>query len=60
MSSFPQARLSSRLDGSDRRQLTFAPMRAFSPRWSPDGSQISFHASREPGLLDKIYLVSRD
>jgi len=58
---FPEGTLvRSRLDGSDRRQLTFAPMRAFSPRWSPDGSQIAFHASPEPGSFEKIYLVSNN
>lgn len=56
---FPEGTLvRSRLDGSDRRQLTFAPMHALSPRWSPDGSQIAFHASPEPGSFEKIYLVS--
>jgi DNA-binding winged helix-turn-helix (wHTH) protein/Tol biopolymer transport system component len=28
--------------GSERMQLTFPPMRAFLPRWSPDGQQIAF------------------
>ena len=32
----------SRMDGSDRMQLTFPPVRAYGPRWSPDGSQIVF------------------
>ncbi len=32
----------SRADGSERVQLTFPPVRAFQPRWSPDGSQIAF------------------
>jgi Tol biopolymer transport system component/DNA-binding winged helix-turn-helix (wHTH) protein len=32
----------SRVDGSDKMQLTFSPVRAFEPRWSPDGSQIVF------------------
>jgi len=31
-----------RIDGSERRQLTFPPLRAFMPRWSPDGSSIAF------------------
>jgi Tol biopolymer transport system component/DNA-binding winged helix-turn-helix (wHTH) protein len=30
------------LTGSERVQLTFPPMRAFLPRWSPDGKQIGF------------------
>ena len=32
----------SRADGSERRQLTFSPVRAFQPRWSPGGEQIAF------------------
>ncbi|HKU28186.1 MAG TPA: winged helix-turn-helix domain-containing protein, partial [Candidatus Sulfotelmatobacter sp.] len=32
----------SNIAGSERVQLTFAPMRAFLPRWSPDGKQIAF------------------
>jgi Tol biopolymer transport system component/DNA-binding winged helix-turn-helix (wHTH) protein len=32
----------SRVDGSDKTRLTFPPMRAYGPRWSPDGSQIAF------------------
>jgi len=32
----------SRVDGSDKMQLTFPPVRAYEPRWSPDGSQIVF------------------
>ena len=38
----------SKLDGSSRTQLTYAPMQAHMPRWSPDGAQIAFMASR-PG-----------
>jgi len=32
----------SRVDGTDRLQLTFPPMYALLPRWSPDGKQILF------------------
>jgi Tol biopolymer transport system component len=32
----------SRVDGSDMMQLTFPPVRAYEPRWSPDGSKIAF------------------
>jgi Tol biopolymer transport system component/DNA-binding winged helix-turn-helix (wHTH) protein len=32
----------SRLDGSEKMQLTFPPVRAYEPRWSPDGSQIAY------------------
>jgi len=38
----------SRADGSDRLQLTYPPMRATLPRWSPDGKQIVFSA-HQPG-----------
>jgi DNA-binding winged helix-turn-helix (wHTH) protein/Tol biopolymer transport system component len=31
-----------RVDGGERRQLTFPPMRTFMPRWSPNGSSIAF------------------
>jgi DNA-binding winged helix-turn-helix (wHTH) protein/Tol biopolymer transport system component len=40
---FPEGTLwRSNLTGSERVQLTFPPMRAFLPRWSPDGKQIGF------------------
>jgi Tol biopolymer transport system component len=32
----------SSLDGSDRVQLTFPPLQAYLPYWSPDGKQITF------------------
>ena len=41
--SYPDAALwRSRVDGSERMQLTFPPVRAYGPRWSPDGSKIVF------------------
>ncbi len=46
----------SRADGTDRRELTFAPMQAGLPRWSPDGTRIAF-AGREPGKSWAIYTV---
>ena len=56
---FPEGILfRSRIDGSDRRQLSFSPMRVFSPCWSPEGSQIAFYATAGPGSLEKIYAVS--
>jgi Tol biopolymer transport system component len=56
---FPGGALaSSRVDGSERRQLTFPPMRAFSPQWSPDGKQIAFQAAAKVGAHAKIYLIS--
>jgi Tol biopolymer transport system component/DNA-binding winged helix-turn-helix (wHTH) protein len=47
------------VDGEDRRQLSFPPMRAVLPRWSPDGKQIVFTAS-VPGKPWKTYLVSAE
>jgi len=48
----------SRIDGSDRLQLTFAPLNAGPPRWSPDGSRIAFRGDLPDG--SRIYLVPRD
>jgi len=56
--SYPEATVvTSRLDGSQPIQLTFAPMRAFLPRWSPDDSEIGFTGSPAPGKPTKVYLV---
>jgi Tol biopolymer transport system component len=46
----------SRRDGSSRTQLTYAPMQVHTPRWSPDGTQIAFMASR-PGKPWKIFVM---
>jgi hypothetical protein len=46
----------SKPDGSSRTQLTYAPMQAHAPRWSPDGTQIAFMASR-PGKPWKIFVI---
>jgi serine/threonine protein kinase/Tol biopolymer transport system component len=41
--SYPEMTLwKSRTDLSEKTQLTFPPVRAFGPRWSPDGSRIAF------------------
>jgi serine/threonine protein kinase len=53
-----RALVRSRLDGSERLQLSFAPMHAFTPQWSPDGSQIAFGGTVNPGTAQNIYLVS--
>jgi Tol biopolymer transport system component len=45
------------LDGSERAQLTYAPLETHLPHWSPDGTQIAFMAS-EPGQPWKLYLIS--
>jgi serine/threonine protein kinase/Tol biopolymer transport system component len=56
--SYPDSALwRSRADGSDPLQLTFPPMSADLPRWSPDGTQIAFVDS-ELGRPLKIFLVS--
>jgi serine/threonine protein kinase/Tol biopolymer transport system component len=49
----------SKLDGSERTQLTYAPMQTHMPRWSPDGKQIAFVASR-PGKPWKIFVTPVD
>jgi serine/threonine protein kinase/Tol biopolymer transport system component len=46
----------SKMDGSSRTQLTYAPMQAHMPRWSPDGTRIAFMASR-PGRPWKIFVM---
>jgi len=55
---FPEGTLwRSRVDGSERLQLSNAPMYASLPRWSPDGKWIAFF-STTTGKTSKIYLVS--
>jgi serine/threonine protein kinase/Tol biopolymer transport system component len=64
--SFPDGALwRSKVDGSERLQLTypppypFPPMYARMPRWSPDGQKIVFFAW-PPGKPAQIYEISRD
>ena len=58
--SFPEGTLfTSRLDGSQRLQLSYPPLTALRPRWSPDGKQIVFYAY-SPGQKAKLYAVSTD
>ena len=49
----------SKLDGSERLQLTYPPLVAAMPRWSPDGKQIAFQ-----GILGaktpKVFVVASD
>jgi Tol biopolymer transport system component/DNA-binding winged helix-turn-helix (wHTH) protein len=47
----------SKLDGSERLQLTFPPMRALYPRWSHDGKQIAFMGNPPGKAHLNIYLV---
>lgn len=49
----------SRLDGSEPRQLTFAPMKVDGLAWAPDGKRIAIRA-RVPGKVYKIYLIATD
>jgi eukaryotic-like serine/threonine-protein kinase len=46
----------SRVDGSDRLQLTNSPTYPLLPRWSPDGKQIAFWGY-QTGAVDEIYTV---
>ena len=57
---FPEGALwRSRADGSERLQLSNAPMYASMPRWSPDGKWIAFF-STTAGRASRVYLVSPD
>jgi Tol biopolymer transport system component/DNA-binding winged helix-turn-helix (wHTH) protein len=49
----------SKIDGSERLQLTSNPARAVFPRWSPDGKRIAFF-DVAPGKPGKIFLISSD
>ncbi len=54
--SYPQGDLwKSNVDGTDRVQLTFGPVKPVLPRWSPDGKTILFfdfpHGDDRPGKL---------
>ena len=49
----------SKIDGSERLQLTFSPLQTGVPQWSPDGKQIAF-VGATVGQLFKIYVVSAD
>jgi Tol biopolymer transport system component len=49
----------SKLDGSERLQLTFPPVQAIAPRWSPDRKRIAF-SIRMAGKPENIYSLSVD
>ncbi len=56
--SYPEGTLwCSRLDGSERLQLSYPPVYAMLPRWSPDGQQIVFFEGAA-GKPYKLYVVS--
>ncbi len=51
----------SRLDGSERLQLTYPPMYPLLPRWSPDGKQILFFQfATRTDQPARIYTVASD
>ena len=49
----------SRVDGSERMQLTNSPLRVAVPRWSPDSRRIAFNGYPPEGPW-KIYVVSAE
>ncbi|MGC2764556.1 MAG: protein kinase, partial [Candidatus Acidiferrum sp.] len=54
---FPEGTLwRSKVDGSERVQLTFPPMHVLQPRWSPDGTRIAF-MGRKPGEAFSVYVI---
>jgi serine/threonine protein kinase/Tol biopolymer transport system component len=58
--SYPDALLwRSRSDGSDKLQLTSAPLSAGLPRWSPDGKQI-LYLCIPPGQRPGVCILPRD
>ena len=46
----------SRIDGTQRQQLTVPPLQATEPRWSPNGQQIVF-AGYMPGEKAHLYVI---
>jgi serine/threonine protein kinase/Tol biopolymer transport system component len=58
--SYPDAILwKSKADGSQRIQLSYPPLAAVLPSWSPDGRHVVFYAF-SPGKKTKLYMVSAD
>jgi Tol biopolymer transport system component/DNA-binding winged helix-turn-helix (wHTH) protein len=58
--SFPDRVLwRSRIDGSERMQLTAPPVQATMPRWSPDGKRIAYFDA-SPGKPWKIDFISAE
>jgi len=56
--SFPDGTLwRSRTDGSERVQLTFAPLTGLMPRWSPDGTQLAFFGGPSTESF-RVYVMS--
>jgi Tol biopolymer transport system component len=58
--SFPDDTLwKSRIDGTQRLQLTFAPLQVHQPHWSPDGKWIAFHGYGR-GTKSRMYRISSE
>jgi eukaryotic-like serine/threonine-protein kinase len=58
--SYPEGTLwRSKADGSERLQLTYAPMQTGLAHWSPDGTQIAFSAA-SPGKPWKVFVIGKD
>ncbi len=58
--SYPDGMLwRSRVDGTERLQLTSSSMGGRQPQWSPDGKRIAFGANM-PGKQLHVYIVSVD
>jgi Tol biopolymer transport system component len=59
-SNYPEETLwKCKADGSQRIQLTYPPLIALLPSWSPDGKQIAFYGFLA-GQNAKMYLISAD
>ncbi len=57
---FPEGTLwRSKMDGSERLELSLPPLQVAEPRWSPEGKQIAF-AANAPGKPWRIYVVSTE
>ena len=57
---FPEVSLwRSRINGSERLQLTRPPMQVLHPSWSPDGKEIAF-TGMIPGKPLRVYIVSAE
>jgi Tol biopolymer transport system component len=58
--SFPDRILwRSRIDGTERLQLTAPPVQATMPRWSPDGKRVAYFDAA-PGKPWAVYLISAE
>ena len=58
--SYPDGTLwRSKVDGTERLQLTSSPMTGLQPQWSPDGKQIAFAANMPGKPSAHLYRVGR-